>query len=762
MTAWSRALALVGMLALVMTVPVTASGCGGSEDGGSDGGGETGGGTGGGGDTGGETGGGETGGDETGGDETGGGETGGDETGGGCTASTCAEAGAECGFYTDDCGNEYHCGDCAFGITCGTVTNPHKCDVPCEPLTCADAGAECGTIEDGCDGFRDCGGCPGGLECGGDGVPHTCPAPCVEVVCADVGAECGAIDDGCGGLKTCGGPNCGEGKECVDNQCVCAKLTCNIAAAQCGILDDACGGQVDCGECWPGWACDGHACKCQDSCDDKECGYNDCGDNCGTCEDSQKSCLYGQCVKGFCSDNCDSADPVDCGEYCECFCDAGCFERGDCCVEVCDQCGDQHVEACCEPQCDGPPAKECGDNACGGVCGECGIGSECKPDQTCTTCFPDCAGKSCGPDGCGGTCGEECVPGKMCEAGACVVCPPQCDGPPAKECGPDGCGLTCGTCPDDETCHEGACLACVPDCVGKICGPDGCGGSCGDCGVDCDKLSEGPFTLSKLDGPMASEDLAFDDLGNVVGSNDKAIFRSPYNGQPQLWVPNISFRAGLRMLPTGDLLVNNDQKGQLLRINPDGVISVVLNNLKYPNGMCIHLNGMAYVTEHDAARVLMVEPYSGEKTIISEGQISNPNGVAFSPDYTKLFVAGFSGAKKIYMFPVDDNGVPGEVQIWAQNVGTGWLDGIGIDACGNLYIADYGSTQILRFPPDGSTYKIIAQGSGGQYLPNIQWGSGIGGWDPMKIYMPDGWNKGVFEVDLGVPGPPKPLFANPQ
>jgi hypothetical protein len=370
------------------------------------------------------------------------------------------------------------------------------------------------------------------------------------------------------------------------------------------------------------------------------------------------------------------------------------------------------------------------------------------------TCQPQCDGKECGEDGCGGSCGN-CQGDELCESGLCIGCVPDCNG---KECGPNGCSGVCGQCAGNDVCGpELLCVPCVPDCTGKLCGDDGCGGSCGDCGVDCDALSSGPFTLTKLDGPIASEDLAFDDLGHVVGSNDKAIFKSEYGGSPQVWVPNFQFRAGLRYLPSGDLLVNNDNKGQLARIEPDGTVYVVLNNLKYPNGMVVDANGYAYVTEHDAKRVIRVEPYSESVDVLSEGVISNPNGIAFNPDHTLLYVAGFSGAGIIYAFPVDENGDVGEPYQWATNVGTGWLDGIGVDICGNVYIADYYATEVLRLSSDATNPIAVIQGQGNDYLPNMQWGSGLGGWDPLKLYLPDGWQKGVFEVDIGVPGSPSPF-----
>lgn len=91
----------------------------------------------------------------------------------------------------------------------------------------------------------------------------------------------------------------------------------------------------------------------------------------------------------------------------------------------------------CQPACDG---KECGPDGCGGSCGECM--NDCDPncegnepypdpdlcDQEAGVCYslccPDCCGKNCGDDGCGGICGqcqeeEDCVD-SQCQGGACA------------------------------------------------------------------------------------------------------------------------------------------------------------------------------------------------------------------------------------------------------------------------------------------------------------------------------------------------------
>ncbi|MGB0592567.1 MAG: thrombospondin type 3 repeat-containing protein, partial [Myxococcota bacterium] len=89
----------------------------------------------------------------------------------------------------------------------------------------------------------------------------------------------------------------------------------------------------------------------------------------------------------------------------------------------------QIVSDLCASQCkEGPDA--CGDDGCGGSCGECGEGFSCDGGLCVEACVQDCDGKACGPDGCGGSCGT-CGEGQQCnlDSGACGPPPnsDQCD-----------------------------------------------------------------------------------------------------------------------------------------------------------------------------------------------------------------------------------------------------------------------------------------------------------------------------------------------
>ncbi len=153
------------------------------------------------------------------------------------------------------------------------------------------------------------------------------------------------------------------------------------------------------------------------------------------------------------------------------------------CGVSCGRCPEQHRcddGACaCAPACDG---RACGDDACGGRCGECLPGTFCdgvRCREVPSQCpgAADCGGRACGPDPiCGTECGA-CPAGHRCEDGQCR-CVADCRG---LACGSDPvCGTDCGGCPDGQRCDGGRCR-CVPACDGRACGDDGCGGSCGAC-----------------------------------------------------------------------------------------------------------------------------------------------------------------------------------------------------------------------------------------------------------------------------------------
>jgi hypothetical protein len=280
--------------------------------------------------------------------------------------------------------------------------------------------------------------------------------------------------------------------------------------------------------------------------------------------------------------------------------------------------------------------------------------------------------------------------------------------------------------------------------------------------LDCDNLPPGPFTPVQVGSAVASEDLAFDAAGNLVGADDFTIYKTMRFGPPQVFVANVQFRAGMRFLPNGHLVFANDSEGTLVRVDPEGVRYTMVTGLSYPNGLTVDDEGFVYLTEHDAGQVRRIDPMTGDNTILVTG-MTNPNGLTFNATYDLLYIGCFSGEGTIYTMTIDEDGSPGPLTAWATGVGSGMLDGMGVDACGNVYVCDYtyeGNSKLYRLSPDGLERELLVDSAMGEtrYLPNMEWGSGIGGiggWSPTSLYLPDGWNHWVYEIPLGVPSKPR-------
>ncbi len=98
----------------------------------------------------------------------------------------------------------------------------------------------------------------------------------------------------------------------------------------------------------------------------------------------------------------------------------------------------------------------------------------------------------------------------------------------------------------------------------------------------------------------------------------------------------------------------------------------------------------------------------------------------------------------------------GELDCVAFSADRGGLDGIGVDACGYVYLAEYRTGKVYRVTPDGSAaVELITLPSG--WIPNVSFGSGLGGWDSNTLYIADRDSGRVFGLDIGLPGRPTPF-----
>ena len=271
----------------------------------------------------------------------------------------------------------------------------------------------------------------------------------------------------------------------------------------------------------------------------------------------------------------------------------------------------------------------------------------------------------------------------------------------------------------------------------------------------CDTLPALPGTYKVKPGPKGSEDFVFDRQGNLISVDYRSgnLFKTPFSGASVLFAPTrFQEAAGTRMLPNGDLVVAEAGTGSILRITPQGAKSSIATGFTYPNGVEIGLDGAIYVADQANQRVVRVDTALGTATtLVSGGLLQAPNGLSFSPDYRTLYVGDF-GSGRLLAVDVGPDGTAAPARMVAGKIGESALDGVAVDECGNVYVDEFMARKVWRITPAGVVTLAVDLSRDSNWIPNMQWGSGIGGWDPNILYVIDREKDVVYEVTLGVRG----------
>jgi sugar lactone lactonase YvrE len=334
--------------------------------------------------------------------------------------------------------------------------------------------------------------------------------------------------------------------------------------------------------------------------------------------------------------------------------------------------------------------------------------------------------------------------------------------------------------------------------------------------VDCSKLAKAPAEFETLSGFAGSEDFVFDLKGNYVGVDENEnLVRITKDKKKELWAPSIGDVAGMGLLPDGSVVFCNVDKGSLQRVHANGSVTTVLGALLYPNGLDIGPDGFVYVAENGAGRVRRVNVETGEFTVVAMG-LQGPNGVAFSADPKLFYVGSFEGSG-VYRVNMTSPGELGQASVFARPNGSqlkeptlacpdmqegtpcevpgqfeggtcrrlanvidcvkdttiracdgfdctsaefgGGIDGLGVDACGNVYASEFQYHNLWRVSPSGTIEKLASLPA--MWIPNMKWGRGLGGFDSNVLFVADRDDGRLFAVSVGVPAAASLFGARP-
>lgn len=171
---------------------------------------------------------------------------------------------------------------------------------------------------------------------------------------------------------------------------------------------------------------------------------------------------------------------------------------------------------------------------------------------------------------------------------------------------------------------------------------------------------------------------------------------------------------GLAIHRNADLYVADSGLGAVIRIDQDGKQHTVVDSyqgerLRGPNDLCFDRAGNLYFTDplHSGRDAPIGRLYrlasDGRLSVVVDG-LAFPNGLCFDADERVLYLAE-SEHHRIHACTLDQDGACSEMSVYAEVEGD--PDGMALDVEGSLYAALYGRGAVGVIPPGGGSVSYL-------------------------------------------------------
>lgn len=282
---------------------------------------------------------------------------------------------------------------------------------------------------------------------------------------------------------------------------------------------------------------------------------------------------------------------------------------------------------------------------------------------------------------------------------------------------------------------------------GSPTGPGGSGGG-GGVALDCENLPDAPITATLVSQAFdGSEDIAFDGKGNLAGKNGNEIILLDGNGDTTALAAATGTVLGTRFLSDGRLIIARGNSVDQISTAGDLTQYVSLNGS--PNGVFTDFEDNVWVTRFQGNEVVKIDSAMTVESIVMGADATSANGIVRHPTLDYIYYTEYGEAN---VHRVDISTSPYVAELIANIPGTA-LDGMTMDACGNLYVVDNGGNGLYRQLLDDTGAAVGAPeliSTTATNVANGQFGSGPG-WNDTSIYAA-GFPGDLYEIPVGVPG----------
>lgn len=234
------------------------------------------------------------------------------------------------------------------------------------------------------------------------------------------------------------------------------------------------------------------------------------------------------------------------------------------------------------------------------------------------------------------------------------------------------------------------------------------------------------------------------------------IYRWTQAGGAELYREKSNRAIGLTMNARGRLIAAESGARRIAYTGGNGSEAIAAEyrgaSLNSPNDVVASTGGdilftdpystaMGLPRELDYNGVFRVTP-SGECRLLC-GDMKRPNGIAFSPGESILYVND-TDCQHILSFPVNEDGSLGPSSVFVTldtAYGPGAPDGMKVDVHGNVYVTGPGGVWVID--PDGAPAAIL-------HCPEFVGNLCFGGSDSKTLYLTA--SSSVYSIHVGIPG----------
>jgi gluconolactonase len=217
--------------------------------------------------------------------------------------------------------------------------------------------------------------------------------------------------------------------------------------------------------------------------------------------------------------------------------------------------------------------------------------------------------------------------------------------------------------------------------------------------------------MKLVEGPLWLPD------GRLIASEIRANTVHAYDAQGNQLEPFLqpSGNANGHALDLEGRVIQAEHDRRVTRIEADGSVTVLAESyegkrLNSPNDVAVKSDGTIYFTDPAFGLgknkgdlgfqgIYRLNPETSELVLLNQ-EFEQPNGIAFSPDESILYVTD-SKTKALLAFPVNADGTLGESQV----IGKG-ADGLRVDANGNIWVTS-GAEDVYVYAPDGTLLETL-------------------------------------------------------